>query len=161
MDTSITMMLDKTDKQLLPLMRNVSKVYSLGTNGLVVRGDGATTMGGRVLASSSDPAGKGKSDTPFGRTFSYNPFAWLCWPRATIFFLASRIKTGVPSYPETQPRTKTRSSVLSIRTTCKFCVVVRLPPIRPAIFFPGHTRPGSCELQIENQVNLLDRLKRT
>ena len=52
----------------------VNQAYSSGTKGLL-RYDGASIMGGSALASSVVPAGKGKSSTPFGRTFSYNPFA--------------------------------------------------------------------------------------
>src|SRR5258707_3577959 len=38
-----------------------------------------------------------------------------------------------------------RLRAVSTRTTGRFMTVTRSPPKRPAIFLPGHTRPGSLE----------------
>mgnify|MGYP007051631017 CR=1 FL=1 len=62
--------------------------YSGGIKGSL-RYAGASMIVGKDSASLSVPAGKGKSSTPLGRTFSFNPFTALCLPTAMIF-LASR-----------------------------------------------------------------------
>lgn len=54
-----------------------------------------------------------------------------------------------PGFPGTAPFTISKFSFVSTFIIFKFDTVVSLPPIRPAIFLPGKTRPGEVPCPIE------------
>ena len=67
----------------------------------------------------------------------------------TGFFTASLIVTQPPLEPGTAPRTMMSPRSLSVRITCRFCVVMRAEPMWPDIFLPLNTLPGSWHWPVE------------
>lgn len=104
----------------------------------------STTLGSPA-SNSFVAAGKGNALIPSGRAAAPVMPCFLC---LVIAFHIKSLRASVtstipPSAPGTFPCTRTNCLSRSTRNTLKLCTVALLPPSRPAIFFPGKTRPGS------------------
>src|SRR5438445_85498 len=75
--------------------------------------------------------------------------AIFCACCAFVAFTDFRSITRDPFAPGTAPRINTRFCSSITRTTERFSTVRRAPPMRPGIWWPGHTREGSDDAPID------------
>lgn len=63
--------------------------------------------------------------------------------------LAGVIRNKLPGFPGTAPLMRRARISLSTFTISSLRILVRPPPSRPGIFFPGYTRPGVVPAPME------------